>query len=412
MIKKIKNNPPVKSVVLSPRKIKIRVVGLGGGGAAIVSEMAGILKGVSFIAADTDIKTFRRVRRDVKPFHFGEKITNGFGTGLNPDLAQKAAIEEKEKISRLFKDCDLVILVGCLGGGVASGAGPIFAEVASEQKAITIGIFTLPFSFEGDKKIRLAKKALASLTEKLSGVIAVPNERIFLLVDKKTALKKSFSLVNQTFAFWINDLLQVIAKPGLINIDFADLKAILEKRGKRLFFGQAVAQGPLRAEEVAKNIFQSPFFDGPPKNVKKILFNITGGSDLGIKEVETVSNAIANLNPKAKIIFGITESPSCKGKIRIILLAVSDDENNENNEAGEKVLVKAQQGAGAGDKQLKNKIKRKIKKQANITEGEEKKPMVRRSAMEVKKADEEEKDREWAPEAEWEVPTFLRNKPE
>lgn len=396
----------------SPRKIKIRVVGLGGGGAAIVSEMAVILKGVSFTAADTDIKTFRRIRRDVKPFHFGEKITNGFGTGLNPDLAQKAAIEEKEKIRRLFKDCDLVILVGCLGGGVASGAGPVFAELASEQKAITIGIFTLPFSFEGDKKIRLAKKAVLSLTEKLSGVIAVPNERIFLLVDKKTALKKSFSLVNQTFAFWINDLLQVIARPGLINIDFADLKAILEKRGKRLFFGQAAAQGPLRAEEVAKNIFQSPFFDGPPKNVKKILFNITGGADLGIKEVETVSNAIANLNPKAKIIFGITDSPSCKGKIRIILLAVSDDENGENSEAGERAAAKTQPGASSSEKQPKVKTKRKIKRQASVTEGEEKKPMVRRSAMEVKKADEEEKDREWAPEAEWEVPTFLRNKSE
>jgi len=398
--------------VPSPRKIKIRVVGLGGGGAAIVSEMAVILKGVSFTAADTDIKTFRRIRRDVKPFHFGEKITNGFGTGLNPDLAQKAAIEEKEKIRRLFKDCDLVILVGCLGGGVASGAGPVFAELASEQKAITIGIFTLPFSFEGDKKIRLAKKAVLSLTEKLSGVIAVPNERIFLLVDKKTALKKSFSLVNQTFAFWINDLLQVIARPGLINIDFADLKAILEKRGKRLFFGQAAAQGPLRAEEVAKNIFQSPFFDGPPKNVKKILFNITGGADLGIKEVETVSNAIANLNPKAKIIFGITDSPSCKGKIRIILLAVSDDENGENSEAGERAAAKTQPGASSSEKQPKVKTKRKIKRQASVTEGEEKKPMVRRSAMEVKKADEEEKDREWAPEAEWEVPTFLRNKSE
>ncbi|MEK9153687.1 MAG: cell division protein FtsZ [Patescibacteria group bacterium] len=406
----MKNNLPVKTAVPSPRKIKIRVVGLGGGGAAIVSEMSAILKGVSFTAADTDIKTFRRIRRDVKPFHFGEKITNGFGTGLNPDLAQKAALDEKEKIARLFKDCDLAILVGCLGGGVASGAGPIFAQLASEQKAITIGIFTLPFSFEGDKKIRLAKKAAAALTEKLSGMIAVPNERIFLLVDKKTALKKSFSLVNQTFAFWINDLLQVVARPGLINIDFADLRAILEKQGKRIFFGQAVSQGPLRAEEIAKNIFQSPFFDGPPKNVKKILFNITGGPDLGIKEVETISNAIAGLNPKAKIIFGISEAPSCKGKIRIILLAVSDDENNDNNEEPGKVLAKNQ--AAGPEKQNKGKAKRQIKKQNKLAESGEKKPMVRRSAIEVKKADEEEKDREWAPEAEWEVPTFLRNKSE
>ena len=399
-----------RDIVLPARKIKIRLIGLGGGGSCIVSEMASILKGVSFIAADTDLKTFKKMKRGVKPFQFGEKLTGGLGTGLNSELAQKAANEEKEKISRLFKDCDLIILVGALGGGVASGASLVFAEVAAEQKAITMGIFTLPFSFEGEKKMRLARRALATLQEKLSGLLVVPNERIFLLVDKKTPLKKSLSSLNQTFALWLSDLLQVIIKPGLINIDFADLKTILEKRGKKLFFGQGVAQGPLRAEEVVKNIFQNPFAEGAPQNVKRILFNITGGKDLALKEVETISNSIAALNPKAKIIFGITETTAFSGKIKILLLAVSEENSEpEGSELQEAVIVKTKQGNGGGDDLTSaRKAVQKAKKSKAVQAEKEKKIKIRRTAVEVKKAEEEEKDREWEREAEWELPAFLK----
>jgi len=418
-LKQIKKAPrkraaAIKDTVPSPRKIKIRVIGLGGGGGAIVSEMASSLRGVSFVAADTDLKTSKKLKRGVKFFQFGEKITGGLGTGLNPDLAQKAAQEAKEKIARLFASCDLVILVGALGGGVASGASSVFAEVAEAQKTIAMGIFTLPFSFEGEKKTRLAKKALEVLEEKLSGVLVVPNERIFLLVDKKTPLKKSLSLLNQTFALWLSDLLSVIIKPGLINIDFADLKTILEKRGKKLFFGQGTAQGPLRAEEVVKNIFQSPFTEGAPRNVKRILFNITGGKDLGLKEIEAISNNIAALNPKAKIIFGITEAPSFQGRVKILLLAVSDDEPAPSGSGGcETPAVKAKQGNGdnkngsGGAKKALPKPKGFKPAQPNKDE----KIKVRRTAVEVKKADEEEKDREWEREAEWEVPAFMKKNP-
>lgn len=400
----------VRDNVPSPRKMKIRLIGLGGGGCSIISEVASVLKGVNFVAADTDLKTFKKIKRGVKSFQFGEKLTGGLGTGLNTELAQKAGQEEKEKISRLFKDCDLVILLGCLGGGVASGAGPVFAEAAAEQKAITVGIFTLPFSFEGEKKARLAKKALEVLEEKLSGVLVVPNERIFLLVDKKTALKKSFSLLNQTFALWLSDLLAVVIKPGLINIDFADVKTILDKRGKKLFFGQGTAQGPLRAEEVVKNIFQSPFSEGAPRNVKRILFNITGGKDLALKEVEIISNHIANLNPKAKIIFGITESPSFQGKIKIILLATSEDQPLTANEekSQKQPVIKTKRSNIAAEKLASKNIDRKQKKSESVQPNKEEK--IRRNAVEVKKAEEEERDREWEREAEWEMPAFLKNK--
>jgi len=405
IIKKNKKAISPPAVLLS-RRVKIQVIGLGGGGIAIISEMADVLKGVNFLAVDSDIKSFKRIKKGIKTFQLGEKLLGGMGTGMNADLAQKAALEEKEKIIRQIKDQDLIVFVGALGGGAASGAAPIFAQAAAEQKIITVGIFTLPFSFEGEKKMRLAKKALAVLEEKLSGTIAVPNERIFLLIDKKTPLKKSLSILNKTFAFWLNDLLQVIVRPGLINIDFADLKTILEKRGKKLFFGQGVSQGLLRAEEVVKNIFQSPFVDGVPKNVKRILFNITGGKDLGLKEVETISNNIAALNPKAKIIFGITESPSFQGRVKIILLAVSDDESADaSEEGGGVVVVKTKQGGNGG------KVAKKGKAGKN-SKADKPDRKIRRSAVEVKQAEEEEKDREWEREADWEMPAFLRKKME
>lgn len=251
--------------------------------------------------------------------------------------------------------------MGSLGGGVASGAGPVFASCCTEQKNISIGIFTLPFQFEGEKKMKIAKKALVDLQDSLSGVIVVPNEKILELVDKKTPLKKSLSALNQVFVGWLCDLMGVISRPGLINIDFADLKTILSGRGKVLFFGEGVAHGPNRAEEAVKNIFQNPFSEGAPVMVKKILFNVTGGKDLGLKEVETVSNQIAKLNPKAKIIFGISEDATYNGKIKVTLLCVSDTEKAEKTE--KKITQR---------KKKSNKIKLITKRQTSKKEPEKK----------------------------------------
>lgn len=369
-----------------------------------MSEMAMDLKGVSFLVADTDEKVLKKVRRGIRTFQFGEKMVGGMGTGMNVELARKAAIEEKERISRVFRDQDLVVLVGSLGGGVASGAGPVFAAQILEQKNLSIGIFTMPFSFEGDKKMKIAKKALIELRDNLSGVIMVPNEKIFGLVDKKTPLKKSLSALNQAFSGWLCDLIGLISRPGLINVDFADLKTILSARGKILFFGQGVAAGPNRADEAVKNIFQNPFTDGEPKNVKRILFNIAGSKDLGLKEVETISRQIAKLNPKAKIIFGISEDISAHSRIKVTLLCVSDSEKSEK--ADKKVLAKK-------SKKFKKPAVLRVKKEKDATDGdqqEKSQPKTRRSAVEIKKEEKEAKDREWAKEPEWEIPAFLRNK--
>jgi len=413
-----KQKPKVVTSPLKTRKVKIKVVGIGGGGASIVSEMTSSLKGVSFLVADTDQAVLKKVRKGVRILQFGEKIVNGMGTGMNPELAQKAAVEEKEKIVRAIGEQDLTILVGSLGGGVASGAGPVFANCCSEQKNISIGIFTLPFIFEGERKMKIAKKALVDLQDSLSGVIVVPNEKILELVDKKTPLKKSLSALNQVFVVWLCDLMGVISRPGLINIDFADLKTILAGRGKVLFFGEGTAQGPNRAEEAVKNIFQNPFSEGEPKRVKKMLFNVTGGKDLGLKEVETISNQIAKLNPKSKIIFGISEDSAYNGKIKVTLLCVSDTEKSETTERLEKKTIQQKK------KKIKSSLpfskkKTSVKKEENkAIEGSEEKEdkenkedkKTRRSALEVKEEEKDEKDREWENNPDWDIPAFLRDK--
>jgi len=413
MVQKTKKQSKQTGPSLNTRKVKIKVVGIGGGGSSIVAEMAASLKGVSFVVADTDEKVLKKVKRGIRTFQFGEKMIGGMGTGMNVELARKAATEEKERISKIFRDQDLVILVGALGGGVASGAGPIFASQVLEQKNLSIGIFTMPFSFEGEKKMKIAKKALIELRDGLSGVIVVPNEKIFGLVDKKTPLKKSLSALNQAFALWLRDLIGLISKPGLINVDFADLKTILSARGKNLFFGQGVAAGPNRGEEAVKNIFQNPFADGEPKNVRRILFNIAGGKDLGLKEVETISRQISRLNPKARIIFGISEDPAPQSRIKVTLLCVSDSEKSEkaDKKKADKKSKKTKLIAGKLASKKSAVAKNKKEKEAPDEDRPEKsQPKIRRSALEIKEEEKEQKDREWANEPDWEIPAFLRNK--
>ncbi len=418
---KTKSRKKAKHSSFKPRKIRIKVLGIGGGGASIVAEMAQNLKNVSLLVADTDARVFKKVRKGVRVFQFGEKLAGGMGTGMDPDLARKAALAEKEKIVKIFQEQDLSILVGSLGGGVASGAGPVFAEVARDQRNISLGIFTLPFNFEGEKKLKVAKNAMDKLRENLSGIIVVPNEKIFKIIDKRTPLKKSLSSLNQIFAGWLNDLIAVISKPNLINIDFADLRTILGERGKVLFFAQSMAQGPNRVEEVIKNIFQSPIFEGAPKGVRRILFNVTGGKDLKLKEVEAVSETVANLNPRAKIIFGISESPEHNGKIKLTLLAVSDKEKGEKKrEASSGVSSKKRKVVRSLPKKKKKPVSVKVKSKTDkkdisfsgrdSQQKKQRKGRVRRSALEVRKAEKEAQEREWAPEGDWGVPAFLRKK--
>jgi cell division protein FtsZ len=320
-----KKTPKSKKPLFKTKHVRMKIVGIGGGGSAIVSEIAKNLKKGSFAVVDCDRRVNKKGGKKVKVVQLGKEITGGLGTGMNSELGRRIAEESKEKITNLLKDQDLVILIASMGGGFASGALPIFSEIAKNQKSINLGIFTLPFSFEGEKKMELALSALEKTGDDLSGRFVVSNEKIFQIVDKKTPLKKALSSLNKPLIIMLEDLIELISKPGLINIDFADLKTILKGRGKSIYFGSALTQGPNRTEEVVKNVFQDPSGLGSLENSNKILFNIKGGEDLTLKEVERISNDIYELNRKAKIIFGISEDAKYNGKIKLSLVGVGEN---------------------------------------------------------------------------------------
>ncbi len=466
-----------------------RLVGVGGGGGSIVSEIGRSLEKASFIVVDTDIRAMRK-KSGIKYFYFGQAVTHGLGTGMNPELAREAAEKEKEKISKLLEGQDIIILVASLGGGLGSGAAPVFAEISRNLNNVTLGIFTLPFRFEGKKKAKISHKALQNLKEHLNALITIPNERIFKVIDEKTSITKAFSLVNKNLIESLESLIDLIYNPGLINIDFADVRAILKGQGMMAFLNTAEASGKARAEEIVDKILNNPLFDSNIK-AEKILFNIAGGNNLSMIEVEKISRGIAELNPKAKIIFGISKNQKgtsssqarAKNKIKTTLLITGPSYFDRSEKQGStepkarhgsyspialKLKEKPQKTLPVGRKEEKKKFTKKEQKPKSIkipakagsrkmrkknkkpsfvsisakssadkkaTEDKEKKSgfitpfvknsipiaigmspgksvdenkKIRRTALEIKKAQEIEEEKKLNQESEWEIPAFLR----
>ena len=425
----------VSNLKLELPRIKIKIIGLGGGGSSIVSEISQKVKGVNFIVADTDQRVFKRAKKGIKVFQFGKRMVAGMGTGLNASLAQKAAEEDKEKLSKLFEGQNISIFIVALGGGVGSGAISTFAQAAKEKSDIVLGIFTLPFSFEGEKKMKIAKSYLEEAKKQISGSIVVPNETILEIIDDKTPLKKALSMLNQVFADWIKDLVEIISKPGLINVDFADLKSVFPEFGNEVIFKRFISQGENRAEEMVKSLERefNVVKSVNPAEVKSILYNIAGGKDLALEEVKEISKNISKINPKAKIIFGISQDNDVKGKIKLTLLVVkksegeselkskkilktkkSEEEKREKKET--RVSVKQMKAKRKEDKKEKlpkpdgqgrNGLKKSEKKNKPKMK---KRKKIRRSALEIKKNEEEQEELGLSPETEWEIPAFLRKK--
>ncbi|MBU2539869.1 cell division FtsZ family protein [Patescibacteria group bacterium] len=434
---------------------KIRVIGVGGGGGSIVSEIGRSLEKASFVIADTDIRAIGK-KPGIKYFYFGKDVTHGLGTGMNPELARQAAEKEKEKITKLLEGQDIIILVSSLGGGLGSGATPVFAELSQKLGNVTLGIFTLPFRFEGKKKSKISSKSVRDIRECLNALIVIPNERIFKIIGEKTSITEAFSLVNKNLIESLESLIDLIYNPGLINIDFADVRTILKGRGMMAFLNSAEATGKNRAEEVVQNILNNPLYNSNIK-AEKMLFNISGGKNLGMIEVEKISKSISILNPKAKIIFGISKNTKSKNKIKTTLLITGPSfaPTPEPVEIKKPIIVKKEEKKKVPKKKIKMKIEKnlpallrqpaslrkallagkelqagkKIKKQSfhapviktsvpivvssSTDKTEDKKGMIRRNALEVKTAQELEENKRINQEAEWEIPAFLRRmKPE
>ncbi len=421
-------------------KAKIKVIGIGGGGGSIVSEIGRSLGKAGFVNADTDMRSFKN-RKGIKNFFFGEQLTHGLGTGLNPELAEKAAESEKERISQLFAGQDIVILIASLGGGVGSGATKIFAEASKKFDCITFGIFTLPFKFEGKNKYGVALKALKELRKSLNVSITIPNEKIFKVIDENTSITEAFSLVNKNLINSLESLIDLIYNPGVINIDFADLKAILRGRGNLAFLNTSEVTGKNGAEKIMQEILNNPLYQSNNFIAEKILFNIAGSNSLSMLEVDKISRAISSQNPKAKIIFGISKNASYKNKIKTTLLMTGPATGAEAK-AEEKIIaekeepIKEKKAIIKVEKKPKKKVAtpKPVQEREKITIGNfvpsfnsasadvaltkmsaidhtnDQKRTLRRTALEIKKAQEMEENEKSQQEKEWEIPAFLRFK--
>jgi len=401
------------------KKIKIRVVGIGGGGGSIVSEVCQRIlpqgKGkISFVVANTDLKALKKTSFQTIRFSFGQNLTFGLGTGMNPRLGRSAAQKEKEKIKKILEGQDLIIFVSSLGGGVGSGATPVFAKICQGLGILTLGFFTLPFKFEGEKKMEIAKDSLRKLKPYLNALSIIPNERIFQVIDKKTPLTNAFSVINKTLSKSLEGLLEIIYQPGLINIDFADLKTILTGNipepsfGKIAYLNTIEVEGQNKVPEAIKKLISSPLYPYSISGVQGILFNISGQPNLKLTEVNEISQAIFNESKgEAKIIFGVSENRELKDKLKIIILAVGCKTNfiSSKMKAREKKISKV--------KKQKIKAKSETEKKVLATPVgffEKTSQKIRRNALQVKRALQEEEEKILEQEKFFETPTFLRKK--
>ncbi len=419
-------------------RAKIKVIGVGGGGGNIVSEISSRVQRFDFVGANTDSQALKELPKKVKGFSFGQDLTGGLGCGMDAELGERCAKAEKDKIRRLLEGSDICILVATLGGGTGSGAVATFAEISQEMRSLTVGIFTMPFAFEGERRKQIAEAALEKVKPFVNSYVIIPNERIFRIIDQKVPLQEALSAVNKKLASTLEGFMDALALPGLINIDFADVRSTLEGKGRLAYINSAEASGTLKAQEVVQGVLVNPLYDYTIEGADRILFNITGDRNLKMQEVAHMSSAISDYNPKARIIFGIACNSRVKDRIKLTLFAVgcsggAEKPKKDKNRPSKLNLLrrkKLAQVRGQKEEPLHKTRGEKTKEVAvnkenppaggqepPASEGKEKevKPVeqnsrVRRNALEVKKAVDEELQELEKKEKQWDVPAFLRNK--
>ncbi len=443
---------------------KIGVIGIGGGGGSIVGEIAKSISRkriphsnrVKFIVANVDNQAIKAAPKQAGAFYFGQKTTHGLGCGMNVALGKNSAIMEKKRIKTLLKKYDFCILITCLGGGAGSGAAPIFADVSKNLGILTMGICTLPFVFEGKERSKIAKESLRKIKDNLNAFVIVPNQRIFKIIDEKTPIQKSLSVMNNILVESIEGFIETLYSPGLINLDFSDFRATLDEESGLAYLHSQEFSGPNRAKKAVESVLKNPLINYDITGVERMLFNIAGAKDMKMSEIENISKTISNFNPQAKIIFGVSQENQRKNRIRITLLAVGCETNEqrrakvvkekklerekeetriklekkkkkikeekrtrriqkkkekESQEIKEKqikeqeVKKKEKEKRAEAEKEKKIIIKRKIKqKKPKVVN----KTTVRRNALDLHRQAEEDEKKMLEEESKWDIPAFLR----
>jgi len=310
----------------------IKVVGVGGGGNNAVNRMIEMgLRGVDFIAINTDAQALTLSNATYK-VQIGQKLTKGLGAGANPEVGQKAAEESKDEIIHALRGADMVFITAGMGGGTGTGAAPIVAEAAKEVGALTVGVVTKPFTFEGRRRMSVAEKGIANLRSKVDTLITIPNDRLLQVVEKKTSILQAFRIADDVLRQGVQGISDLIAVPGLINLDFADVKTIMLETGSALM-GIGVGHGENRAAEAAKAAVSSPLLETSIEGAKGVLLSITGGPDLGLFEVNEAAEIIAQAaDPEANIIFGAVIDENLKDEIRVTVIATGFDSKTPKKE--------------------------------------------------------------------------------
>lgn len=312
---------------------KIKVVGVGGGGGSAVNRMVSSgIKGVGFVAINTDVQALH-YNRAAEKIHIGKTVTKGLGAGMNPDLGKSAAEESQNEIREVLKDCDMVFVTCGLGGGTGSGASPIIAQIAKDLGALTVAVVTKPFMFEGGQRKNIADRSYTELADKVDTIITISNDKLLQVIDKRTSLLDAFKIADDVLRQGVQGIAEIITVPGIINADFADVKAVMSNAGSALM-GIGTATGENKAVEAAKDAINSNLLDMSIDGARGIVFTITGGPDLSMTEVSEAAKVITSAaDEDAKIIFGAVVDEKMKDTIKITVVATGFDGHGKNQKS-------------------------------------------------------------------------------
>lgn len=377
---------------------KIKVIGVGGSGGSAVNRMIDCgIRGVEFIAVNTDVQALH-YNKASKKIHIGKTITRGLGAGMNPELGKRSAEEAQNEIRDMLKDADMVFVTCGLGGGTGTGASPSIAEIARDLGALTVAVVTKPFAFEGAQRKNIAERGLAELADKVDTIITIPNDKLLQVIDKKTSLLDAFMVVDEVLRQGVQGISELITVPGLINVDFADVKAVMANAGSALM-GIGQASGENKAIEAAKAAISSPLLEMSIEGARGILFTIVGGPNLSMHEVNEAAKVItSSVDEDAKIIFGAVIDDKYKDEIKITVVATGFDGRRvgvSENISSDRIYTPNPYIVAEEDKENKEQMKKRSKisplKQAQSEPAQK------------KSADTEEED-------ELGIPAFIRKK--
>src|SRR3989338_8066894 len=382
---------------------RIRVVGVGGSGKNAVNHMVEAkVKGVDFIVINTDAQDLHHSLAK-KKIHIGKNLTRGLGTGMNAELGKRAAEETKEEGQEAIKGSDMVFIAGGMGGGTGTGASAVVARTAKEMGALTVGVVTKPFAFEGLQRGRLAEQGLDSLRKEVDALIVIPNDRLLATVGKDTSIKQAFALCDDILLQAVEGISDLITTPGIINVDFADIRSVMENAGSALM-GLGRASGDKRAEEAAKAAINSPLLELSINGAKGVLFAIAGGDDLGMLEVQEAAKIITeSIDQNAKVIFGaIKDEKLKKGEVKITVIATGFPDSIIHGNRGPSLFSAVER---ADKEDVKGKLYSAIGLSDDNKKPAEKAPETKKpepAPASAKKVIEDEDD-DWSS-----VPAFLR----